>query len=78
MANPILAALGNKMPQGNIMPQQTNNPLQLIQQFNQFRQQLGNRNPKQMVEQLLSSGQMSQQQFEQLQQQAQSLQSILK
>lgn len=66
------------MPQGNIMPQQANNPLQLIQQFNQFRQQLANRDPRQMVEQLLSSGQMSQQQFEQLKQQAQSLQSILK
>lgn len=38
-----------------------------MNQFNQFRQNFGNQqNPQQMVQQLLDSGQMSQQQFNQL------------
>lgn len=45
------------------------NPLQLMQQFNQFRQNWLNQNPntspQQAVQQLLNSGKMSQQQFEQ-------------
>lgn len=39
-------------------------------QFNQFKQQIGNQNPQQMVQQLLDSGRMSQQQFNQLRQMA--------
>lgn len=39
-------------------------------QFNQFKQQIGNQNPQQMVQQLLDSGRMSQQQFNQLSQMA--------
>lgn len=39
-------------------------------QFNQFKQQIGNQNPQQMVQQLLDSGRMSQQQFNQLGQMA--------
>ena len=34
-----------------------------MNQFNQFAQIFGNRNPQQMVQQLLDSGKMSQQQF---------------
>ncbi|SFA75704.1 hypothetical protein [Selenomonas ruminantium] len=45
------------------------NPLQMMQQFNQFRQnwlqQNPNTSPQQAVQQLLNSGKMSQQQFEQ-------------
>lgn len=45
------------------------NPMQLMQQFQQFRQnfmqQNPNANPQAMVQQLLNSGRMSQQQFEQ-------------
>lgn len=45
------------------------NPLQLMQQFNQFRQnwlkQNPNISPQQAVQNLLNSGKMSQQQFEQ-------------
>ena len=45
------------------------NPLQMMQQFQQFRQnwlqQNPNTSPQQAVQQLLNSGQMSQQQFEQ-------------
>ena len=45
------------------------NPLQMMQQFNQFRQnwlqQNPNTSPQQAVQQLLNSGKMSQQQFAQ-------------
>ncbi len=44
------------------------NPLQMMQQFNQFRQnwlqQNPNVSPQQAVQNLLNSGKMSQQQFE--------------
>lgn len=44
------------------------NPLQMMQQFNQFRQnwlqQNPNTSPQQAVQNLLNSGKMSQQQFE--------------
>jgi hypothetical protein len=40
------------------------------QQFGNFAQQMGNQNPQQMVEQLLASGRMSQEQFNQLSQMA--------
>lgn len=44
------------------------NPLQIMQQFNQFRQnwlqQNPNVSPQQAVQNLLNSGKMSQQQFE--------------
>lgn len=39
-------------------------------QFNQFKQQFGKQNPQAMVQQLLDSGRMSQQQFNQLSQMA--------
>lgn len=45
------------------------NPMQIMQQFNQFRQnwlqQNPNVSPQQAVQNLLNSGKMSQQQFEQ-------------
>lgn len=54
-----------------------NNPFQafgnmqnFMNQFNQFKQNFGNQNPQQMVQQLLDSGKMSQQQFNQLSQMA--------
>lgn len=54
-----------------------NNPIQMIQQFNQFRQQFGNRNPQQEVQNLLNSGRMSQQQYNQLQGMAMQFQQML-
>lgn len=65
----------------NQMPKQTmamNNPLAMLGEFNKFRQQMQGEDPKAMVEQLLQSGQMSPEQFEQLKQQAQLMQSFLK
>lgn len=43
-----------------------NNPMQMINAFNQFRSQF-NGDPKQKVQELVASGQMSQQQLNQLQ-----------
>ena len=63
-----LAGTGN-MPSG---------PMQMAQQFAQFKRMMQGRNPQQMVQNLLSSGQMSQSQFEQLKQQASELQKILR
>ena len=55
-----------------------NNPMQMIQAFADFKKQMAGKDPQAMVQQLLASGQMSREQFDQLSQQAQSLSSILK
>ena len=70
--NPILQMLGQSQRP------QMNNPVQMMQQFAQFKQQMQGRDPRAMVEQLLASGQMTQQQFDQLKKQAQMLQGFLK
>ena len=45
------------------------NPMQMMQQFNNFRQQMlqknPNMNPQEMVTQMMQNGQISQSQFEQ-------------
>lgn len=58
--------------------QAARNPLEMLNQFNKFRQQMVGKNPRQMVEQLVQSGQMSQEQFHSLEQQANSFISMLK
>jgi hypothetical protein len=61
------------------MPQSTGGgQMNMIQQFAAFKRQMQGRNPQQMVEQLLQSGRMSPQQFEQLKRQASDLHSLLK
>ena len=47
--------------------------MQMMQQFAQFRRMMQGRNPQQMVQNLLQSGQMSQAQFDQLKRQANDL-----
>lgn len=59
-----------------MMQQMPNNPMQMIQQFNQFRQNFTG-DPKQAVMNLLQSGQMSQKQLDQLQKMAGQLQQIM-
>ena len=55
----------------NNMFQRLGGAQNFINQFNQFRQNFGNQqNPQAIVQQLLDSGQMSQQQFNQLSQMA--------
>lgn len=55
-----------------------NNPLAMMQEFNKFRRSITPEGAKQRVQELLQSGQMSQQQFEQLQQQAKIFSQFLK
>lgn len=53
-----------------------NNPIQMMSQFNQFRQSFRG-DPKQEVQNLLNSGQMTQQQFNELQAMATQFQKIM-
>ena len=68
MTNPILQAMGK-----SAMP---NNPMEMMQQFMQFKQQMQGQDPQKIVEQMLADGRMSQQQFEQLKQQAEQFKGI--
>lgn len=70
MSNPLFNALGGGMPQGN-------GPIQMIQQFMQFRQNFKG-DPKAEVEKMLQSGRISQQQLNQVQQMAGQFQNLLK
>lgn len=70
MSNPLFNALSGGMPQGN-------GPMQMIQQFMQFKQNFKG-DPKAEVEKMLQSGRISQQQLNQVQQMAGQFQSLLK
>lgn len=70
MSNPLFNVLGGGMPQGN-------GPMQMIQQFMQFKQNFKG-DPKAEVEKMLQSGKISQQQLNQVQQMAGQFQHILK
>lgn len=59
-----------------MMQQIPNNPMQMIQQFNQFKNSFTG-DPKQAVMNLLQSGQMNQQQLDQLQSMAKQFQSLM-
>lgn len=69
MPNPLFQQLNNGMS--------GNNPLSMIQKFNEFRRNFTG-DPKQMVEQLLQSGRMTQQQYQQLSQIASEFQKLVK
>lgn len=73
MPNPILQALQSKAS-----PSQQNNPMEMLKQFGQFKRDMQGKDPQAMVDQLLKSGKMSPQQFDQLKQQAAQLQNLLK
>lgn len=70
MSNPLFNMLGGGMPQGN-------EPMQMIQQFMQFKQNFKG-DPKAEVEKMLQSGKISQQQLNQVQQMAGQFQHMLK
>jgi predicted NAD/FAD-binding protein len=57
---------------------QQNNSANVLQQFQQFKQQMAGKDPKAMIEELLRTGKMTQQQFDQLSQQAKQLAQFLK
>ena len=70
MSNPLFNALGGAMPNlGNMG--------QLLQQFQQFRNTFKG-DPRQQIQQMLNSGRVSQQQYNQAVQLAQQLQGMLK
>ena len=66
MLNPMLSQLNS------------NNPVQMLQKFSEFKNSMQGKDPEAMVNELLRSGKMSPQQFEQLKVQAQSFMSLLK
>ena len=70
MSNPLFNALGGGMPQGN-------GPMQMIQQFMQFKQNFKG-DPKEEVQKMLQSGKISKQQLNQVQQMAGQFQNLLK
>lgn len=71
MSNPLYNAMGN----GNL-PGPLGNVQQIMQRFNQFRQQFHG-DPRAQVQQMLQSGQVSQQQYDQAVQMANRLQQML-
>ena len=77
MANSILNRLNTPtQPQRGVAPQH-NNPMQMMQQFQQFRNTF-NGNPQQMVQQMLRSGQITEAQLQQATQMAKQFQSFVK
>ena len=60
-------------PQPQRPPQGGQNPFQMLQEFQKFASGMTPEKARQQVEQLLSSGKMSRQQFQQLEQQAKQL-----
>lgn len=69
MANPLFSMFGNAMPNNNMM--------QMVQQFMQFKQNFKG-DPRQQVQQLLNSGKVSQAQYNQAVQMANTLQRMIK
>ena len=65
-------------PHGGSMSSPMGNIGQMVQAFADFKKTMAGKNPEAMVQQLLASGQMSQQTFQQLKYMAQGLQGILK
>lgn len=56
MANPLFNMIGNQLPQNNMM--------RMMQQFQQFRNSFQG-DPKQQIQQMLNSGKVSQEQYNQ-------------
>lgn len=75
MANSIMNRFAQ--PQRNAVPSRSNNPMQMMQQFQQFRNTF-NGNPQQMVQQMLRSGQITEAQLQQATQMAKQFQSFVK
>lgn len=74
MTNPMSKFLQQSQPQRP----QANNPLAMISEFRKFAASMTPEKAKQQIEQLLSSGQMTQEQFQQLKQQAAAFSEFLK
>lgn len=66
MSSPLFKALGNQGTGGN-------SPMDLMSQFQKFRQEMQGKNPNKEINRLLQSGKISQQQLNQAQQMARQL-----
>ena len=73
MASQLFNTLGGN---NSVLPEPFNNMQNLMQKLNQFRQSFQG-DPKQQVQQLLNSGKMSQNQYNQLSQMATQIQNML-
>lgn len=71
MSNLLYNMFGRNAMPGNV-------PMDIMQQFQQFRQQMQGKDPVSEINKLLQSGQISQQQLNQAQQMAQQMQNVLK
>lgn len=69
MGNPFKAAMGGSMGQGG--------PMGMMQAFQQFMQQNQGKNPNEMIQQMLSSGKLNQNQLNQAQQMAKQMEGQL-
>ena len=67
MSNPIMQRLNRNVPS----PRTGNNPMQLLQQFQQFAKGMSPQQAQQIIMQKLNSGEISKEQFENAKQQAQ-------
>ena len=74
--NPILAALGQQTK--NPSSQHMNNPLAIIAEFANFKKAFADKDPEAVLNQLLSSGKMSKEQFNSLKAEAETLLQFLK
>lgn len=54
-----------------------NNPMQLLQQIQQLKRQMGNINPNQYIQQMLNSGKITQEQYNNAVKQAEQLRGML-
>lgn len=72
MSSPIYKAMNT----GNV---QSGNPmLDMVSQFNRFKQEMNGKNPSEEINKLLQSGKISQQQLNQAQQMAMQMQGMFK
>lgn len=78
MANPLFSKFGNFQNRSNFIPggNRMNNMMGMMQKFQQFRNTFQG-DPRQQVQELLNSGQMSKEQFDQLSQIASQFQSMI-
>lgn len=85
MSNPMLALLNRSAQQGRAPTQtqskagaQDMNPMQMIREFNKFKQIMRGRDPQAILNKLLESGEMSREQLEEYKGMAQDLLNFLK
>lgn len=76
MANSIMNQLG-QVPAPRTQGSPRNNPMQMMQQFQQFRSSFQG-NPQQMVQQMLQSGRITEAQLQQAMQMARQFQPFVK